>query len=211
LGMRYKPQTKKKLRWLQVGLPPKTSLFHHRLRRIWLKGEWEKVTLEQTGSGTRRKNPNKPHQFFVNSHGSGNLTEKLLANAKLVKDLRITVDDGRAHSVCLDLPPELGTDMGPTALELGVMSYAGCFVTIFALTAKKMRISLKELEVKLEAVKSEDVGTITEANFDVTVNADAPEDRIQRIFKLTVENCPVGKLFEEGGVKTKYGVKIVKE
>jgi hypothetical protein len=27
--------------------------------------------------------------------------------------------------------------MGPTALELGVMSYAGCFATIFALTAKK--------------------------------------------------------------------------
>jgi len=139
------------------------------------------------------------------------LTQKLRSTAKLVKDLRIAVDDGRAHSVCLDLPPELGTDMGPTALELGVMSYAGCFATIFALTAKKMHIPLKDLEVKLEAIKSEEAGTIAEANFNILVRAEAPEDRIQRIFKLTLENCPVGKIFEKAGVKTSYAVKIEKE
>jgi uncharacterized OsmC-like protein len=136
---------------------------------------------------------------------------KLYATAKLVKDLRIAVDDGRAHSVCLDLPPELGTDMGPTALELGVMSYAGCFATIFALTAKKMRIPLKDLEVKLEAVKSEEAGTITEADFSIMVKSDASEDRVQRIFRLTLENCPVGKLFEKAGVKTSYNLRTEKE
>jgi uncharacterized OsmC-like protein len=139
------------------------------------------------------------------------LSQKLYSTAKLVKDLRITVDDGRAHSVCLDLPPELGTDMGPTALELGVMSFAGCFATIFALTAKKMRIPLKDLEVKLEAVESDEAGTITDANVDILVKADASEDRIQRIFKLTLENCPVGKLFEKAGVKTNYSIKTQKE
>jgi uncharacterized OsmC-like protein len=113
--------------------------------------------------------------------------------------------------VCLDLPPELGTDKGPTALELGVMSYTGCVTQIFALTAKKMRIPLKDLEVKVEAVKSEEAGTITEASFDITVKADAPEDRIQRIFKLTLENCPVGILFEKAGVKTNYNLRIEKE
>jgi len=136
---------------------------------------------------------------------------KLHATAKLVKDLRIAVDDGRAHSVCLDLPPELGTDMGPTALELGVMSYAGCFATIFALTAKKMRTPLKDLEVKLEAAKSEEEGTITEANFNIMVKTDASEDRVQRIFRLTLENCPVGKLFEKAGVKTSYNLRTEKE
>ena len=137
--------------------------------------------------------------------------QKLHSTAKLVKDLRIAVDNGRAHSVCLDLPPELGTDMGPTALELGVMSYAGCFATIFALTAKKMRVSLKDLEVKMEAVKPEEAGTITEANLDILVKADVPEDKIQRIFKLTLENCPVGKLFEKAGVKTSYNIRTDKE
>jgi uncharacterized OsmC-like protein len=139
------------------------------------------------------------------------LTEKLHSTAKLVEDLRIAVDNGRSHSVCLDLPPELGTDKGPTALELGVMSYAGCLATIYALTARKMRVPLKNLQVKMEAVKSDEAGTIAEASFDIFVKADAAEDRIQRIFQLTLENCPVGKLFEKAGVKTTYNIKFAKE
>jgi len=143
--------------------------------------------------------------------GGKKLSQKLHSTAKLVKDLRIAVDDGRAHSVCLDLPPELGSDKGPTALELGVMSYAGCLATIFALTAKKARVSLKDLEVEMEAVKSEEAGTITEASFDITAKSDVPEERIQRIFELTLENCPVGKLFEKAGVKTRYNLRTYKE
>jgi len=138
------------------------------------------------------------------------LVQKLHLTAKLVKDLRIAVDDGRSHSLCLDLPPELGTDMGPTALELGAMSYAGCIATIFALTAKKMRVPLKDLEVNMEAIKTEEAGTITEVRFEVAAKADAPEDRMQRIFKLTLENCPVGKLFEKAGVKAEYSLRILK-
>jgi uncharacterized OsmC-like protein len=135
----------------------------------------------------------------------------ITSKAKLIRDLRVAVDNGRAHSVCLDLPPELGTDMGPTALELGVMSFAGCFATIFSLTAKKMRIGLKDLEVELRAQKSEETGTIISAEFDITVKSDVSEDRIQRIFELTRENCPVGKLFEQAGVKISYNLKHVKE
>ncbi|MEM2110704.1 MAG: OsmC family protein [Candidatus Bathyarchaeia archaeon] len=139
------------------------------------------------------------------------MPQKMHSTAKLVRDLRIVVDDGRAHSLCLDLPPELGTNMGPTALELGVMSFSGCVATIFALTAKKMRVPLKDLEVKLEATKSEDVGTVTEASFEIVVKAEATEDRIRRILRLTLENCPVGKLFEKAGVKTNYNLRIEKE
>jgi uncharacterized OsmC-like protein len=139
------------------------------------------------------------------------LTQKLHSTAKLVEDLRIVVDNGRAHSVCLDLPPELGTDKGPTALELGVMSYAGCIATIFALMAKKMRVPLKDLQVKMDAVKPDEAGTITEASFDVLAKADVPEDRTQRVFELTMENCPVGKLFEKAGVKTTYNLIALKE
>ena len=135
----------------------------------------------------------------------------ITSKAKLIKDLRVAVDNGRAHSVCLDLPPELGTDMGPTALELGVMSFAGCFATIFSLTAKKMRIHLKDLEVELRAQKSEETGTIASAEFNITVKSDVSEDRIQRIFELTRKNCPVGKLFEQAGVKISYNLKHIKE
>lgn len=135
---------------------------------------------------------------------------KLFANAKLVKDYRIDVDDGRNHAVCLDLPRDTGTDMGPSALELCVMSHAGCYATIFVLTAKKMRISLKDLEVKVEAIKSENVGTITEAKFDITIKG-VPENRIQRIHEVTLQNCPVEKLFEKAGIKLSYNLKAIEE
>lgn len=137
---------------------------------------------------------------------------KLNATAKLVKKYRIDVDDGRGHAICLDLEESSGgTNMGPSALELALMSLAGCYATIFMLTANKMRMAIKDLEVKTEAIKSERVGTITEARLEVRVKTDAPKDRMDRLHVLTVKGCPVGKLFEKAGVKTTYNVNIEKQ
>jgi len=136
---------------------------------------------------------------------------KLRARAKLVENLRIDVDDQGTHTVCLDQPAPDGTDMGPSPLDLCLMSFAGCYATIFVLTVKKMRFSLKNLKVEVEGVKSEAVGTIAEANVDVLVEADMPKDRLQRAHELTVKGCPVGKLFERAGVKMKYNLRNVKE
>ena len=137
---------------------------------------------------------------------------KLYGNAKLVKGFRIDVDDGRSHAVCLDLSrDDDGTDMGPSALELCIMSHAGCYAAIFVLTAKKMRFLLKDLEVKVEAVKSEQAGTVTEEKFEIIARTNAPEDRVQRIHKLTLQSCPVGKLFEKAGVKIGYDIRTEKE
>jgi len=74
-----------------------------------------------------------------------------------------------------------------------------------------MRIQLKNLEVELRAQKSEETGTVASAEFNITVKSDAGEDRIQRIFELTRANCPVGKLFEQAGVKISYNLKHIKE
>lgn len=137
--------------------------------------------------------------------------EKLQSKAKLVEEFRIDVDDRRNHAVPLDLSPPDGTDMGPSALELCVMSFAGCYATIFVLTTKKMRFSLKNLEVKVDGIKSEDVGTIIEANVDIFVDADVPKERLERAHKLTVQNCPVGKLFEKADVKIKYSLRTTKD
>ncbi len=136
---------------------------------------------------------------------------KLHAKAKLVENYRIDVDDQRTHAIALDLSPPDGTDMGPSALELCLMSFAGCYATIFVLTARKMRLSVKDLEVKVDAVKSEEAGTITEANVNIFVDANVAKDRIQRAHELTVRGCPVGKLFERADVKIKYTLRTAKE
>ena len=137
---------------------------------------------------------------------------KLNANARLVKNYRIDVDDARAHAICLDLEEDSGgTDMGPSALELALMSFAGCYATIFVLTANKMRATITQLEIKAEAIKSEQVGTITETKFDIITKTDLTENRVRRLHELTVKGCPVGKIFEKAGVKTTYNVKIEKQ
>ncbi len=136
---------------------------------------------------------------------------KMNAKAKLVEGFQIVLDDGYSHAIVVDLPPDLGSGMGPTSLEICVMSHAGCYVTICALTAKKMRIPLKGLTAEVEAVKTDDAGTITEETFDIEIKADAPADRLQRLHELTVKNCPVDILLQKAGVKIKYNVKTVKE
>lgn len=143
--------------------------------------------------------------------GAKNLTTKIYANAKLVEGFQILLDDNESHSYVVDLAPDLGTGLGASALEVCVMSHAGCYATIFLLTAKKMRLVIKDLKVKLEAIKSDETGTISEETFDIKIKTDSPQDRIEHAHKLTVESCPVGILFEKAGVKTSYKVTSSKE
>ena len=138
-------------------------------------------------------------------------SEKINAKAQLIQGFQIALYDGYSHHVVVDLPPKLGTGLGPTALQLCVMSHAGCYATICVYTAKRMRIQLKGLTVRVEAVETDEAGTITEENFDIDIKADAPADRIQRLHELTVKNCPVGILLEKASVKINYNLKHQKK
>jgi uncharacterized OsmC-like protein len=138
------------------------------------------------------------------------LAKRLRAKAYLIQGFQIVLDNGRSHCVVVDEPPDVGTDVGPSPLELCVMSHAGCYVVTCAWIAKKMRISLKGLEVKVEAVESDEAGTITEEAFVITIKAEEPMDRIQRLHELTLKGCSVGKIFEQAGVKLSYNVKASK-
>ena len=136
---------------------------------------------------------------------------KIVANAKLIEGFQIMLDDNDAHSYLVDLAPDLGTGLGASPLGLCVMSHAGCYAAICLLTAKKMRLTIRSLKVKVEALKSEETGTISEETFDIQIKTDAPQDRIDRLHKVTLENCPVGILFEKAGVKINYRVNMGKE
>jgi uncharacterized OsmC-like protein len=143
-------------------------------------------------------------------NGEDENSAKINASAQLIQGFQIALYDGYSHRVVVDLPPELGTGLGPTALELCVMSHAGCYATICVYTARKMRIPLKGLTVKVEAVETDEAGTITEEKFDIHIKADVPADRIQRLHELTVKNCPVDILLQKAGVKINYNVRTSK-
>ena len=131
------------------------------------------------------------------------------AKARMIEDFRIAVDDGRAHSVCLDLPPDMGTDMGPTALELGVMSFAGCVATIFVLMVKKMRLKISQLEVAMKAEKPEGASTVTRADYTLIRKSPENKERLRRAFDLMRQNCPVGLIFEKAGINVTFSLKLI--
>ena len=135
---------------------------------------------------------------------------KLHARARTIDGFELARDNGRSHGTIADQPTETSPGLGPTPLELCLMSHAGCYATNCELTAEKMRLPLIGCDVKLEATKSQDTGTISEETFDITLKLDAPEDRIQRLHALTLKNCPVGILFEKAGVKITYNLKTLR-
>jgi uncharacterized OsmC-like protein len=135
---------------------------------------------------------------------------KLYARAKIVENYQIMLDNGRAHSVIADQTTATSPGLGATPLELCVMGHAGCYATVCQLIAGKMRLSLKGLDVKVDAVKNPEVGTIVEETFDIIFQTDASEEQIQRLHEHTLHNCPVGVLFEKAGVKIAYNLQIVK-
>ena len=136
---------------------------------------------------------------------------KLHARARIIQNYEIILDNGRSQATIADQPTPTSPGLGPTPLELCVMSHAGCYATIAALTAEKMRLELKGCDVEVEAEKSPETGTIAQETFDITLKIDAPQDRVQRLHELTLKNCPVGILFEKAGVKINYNIKTVKE
>ncbi|MFW6100815.1 MAG: OsmC family protein [Bacteroidota bacterium] len=115
----------------------------------------------------------------------------------LVDGYQSVIDNGRNHAVVTDLPD--ATDVGASALELSVMSLAGCISTIFKKVADKMRLNVERVEVEMEADKGSD--TIEKVKYTVKVRSDAPEDKLKKCLENTEKACPVGVLFSKAGVE----------
>jgi uncharacterized OsmC-like protein len=123
---------------------------------------------------------------------------KKIAKAKWIENVRSVVDNSRTHSVVCDLTlPEGGSDSGPTALELALMSLADCSVTIFADVCKKSNIELGKLDVAVEAEKSPVSPIITGVTVKVTVSAKARKELLEGAWRRTEANCPVISIFTE--------------
>ena len=88
------------------------------------------------------------------------------------------VNNGRNHSVVIDLPEEKGgSNNGATALELCVMSFSGCLGTIFAMVANKMRINIEKLEVDVNAEQKNNAPTVTDIFYTLSVKSDADAEK----------------------------------
>jgi uncharacterized OsmC-like protein len=123
---------------------------------------------------------------------------KVKAKATWIENVRSKVDNQRNHSIECDLPtPAGGSDCGPTALELCLMSLADCGVTIFADVCKKSNIQLNKVEVTVEADKSPDSPVVSGVTMKVDVSSPARKELLEAAWRRTEANCPVIVVFKE--------------
>ena len=114
---------------------------------------------------------------------------------------RIEADDGRGHRIVIDLPSdEDGEDAGTSALELAVVSLAGCLLTIFPLVAKRRRLEFRSMEVDLRGHRGPKAPTVERVEGVMRVGTDAGQEEAETVLRLTTRTCPVGVLFERAGV-----------
>jgi putative redox protein len=118
------------------------------------------------------------------------------------KDFQSVVDDGRNHSVVIDLPvAKGGSNSGPTGIELCVMSLSGCIGTVFAMMAQKMRISFTKMQVEVYAEQDNNAPTITDVSCILSIRTTEEKDKIEKCLEHTINSCPVGVLFRQAGVE----------
>jgi putative redox protein len=129
------------------------------------------------------------------------------SNSLWTRKFQSVVDNGRNHSVVIDLPEAKGgINSGPTALELCVMGFSGCVGTIFAMVAEKMRISFEKMEVEVDAQQENNAATITSASFKLFIKTDVSLEKIEKCLEHTLATCPVGVLFSQAGIKLSHEI-----
>ncbi len=111
------------------------------------------------------------------------------------------LEDGRGHTVTVDLPAdEGGRNAGTSALELGVLSLAGCITTIFAVVARKRRLPFTGLTVSLAAERPSGAPTIQRVHGRLEVETKASKEEVETVLRLTLKTCPMGVLFEMASI-----------
>ncbi len=120
------------------------------------------------------------------------------------------LEDDRGHVVLVDLPKdEDGTDAGTSALELSLISLAGCIVTIFRRVADRRRLAIDGISIHLVAERGPRAPTIERVVGTLTVRSTESEEELETTARLTVRTCPVGVLYERAGVPVQ--VELVRE
>lgn len=111
------------------------------------------------------------------------------------------LEDDRGHEVTVDLTQdEGGKDLGTSALELSVLSLAGCITTIFALVAQRRKLRFEGMRVELEAARPPGARTIASVEGTFRIVTSAPDEEVATALRLTLRTCPVGVVYEQAHI-----------
>jgi putative redox protein len=120
------------------------------------------------------------------------------------------LDDGRGHTVTIDEPVEDGgTDRGPAAIELLLLSLTGCISTIFHIIGEKRKLPFEGYTISLKAERRNGAPTIERVHGIVEVRTTASQEEVDTVLRLTVKTCPIGVLFDRAKVPVEVQARIV--
>ncbi len=118
------------------------------------------------------------------------------------------VDSG--HVVATDEGTHLGgSGAAPTSLETLTAAFASCQSVQVVRVAEAMRFTYANLRVtcvttsdKVPGIKGNDANTrINGARLEIAFESAEPEARVARLKALSVDKCPIGRLFSEAGIE----------
>lgn len=113
--------------------------------------------------------------------------------------------DEQGHKVIIDLPEEKGgANSGATALDLCLMSLAGCINTIFIIMAGKMHLTFDKLQAELDITR--DGNTVTGVLCTLNIHTGDDHSKIEKCVEKTIETCPVGGIFRNAGIALKHEI-----
>ncbi|MHA1974248.1 MAG: OsmC family protein [Candidatus Hodarchaeales archaeon] len=136
----------------------------------------------------------------------------LESRAELKTGYRVVVSDTRGHEIFTDLSEDFsGNDDGTTPVELLVMAYASCTVTVFKMVVDKMRIELEELTVNVKADKPNPTGSIVNVRCKINVKSSADEEKLNKILNIVIKSCPAGTILEKANIPVKIQLDKVRD
>lgn len=111
------------------------------------------------------------------------------------------LEDGRAHSVVVDLPPEEGgASAGTTPLELSLLALAGSLASTFVVVARKRHLDFSGLTVVLEGHEHSALDSSGGVRGTLRLRTRAERREVDAVLQATVDLSPVGRIFRDAHV-----------
>jgi|SRR5208282_1161178 len=111
------------------------------------------------------------------------------------------LEDGRAHSALVDLPPEEGgASSGTTPLELSVLALAGSLASTFVAVARKRRLDFSGLTVVLEGNPPDPSTTLSGLHGTLRLRSRAELADVDAVLRTALEISPVARIFRDAHV-----------
>ena len=125
---------------------------------------------------------------------------------------KFTGQSGTSTTVTMEAGPKYGGGgQYPTPMELVAIAHGGCTGIDIVLIMQKMRVTLKTLEVEVQAKRREEPPTYyEEIKLIYTISGDGvTEENARRAVELSHETyCSVGAMLEDKA-KISYEIKVV--